>query len=154
MRCKILVFCALLTCSAVAAMAQAPGAFTLSCGKPIVSQEITKSTLIGTFNCTSTATVNGLPFKGLTFSSYALYGASENNVWGVIVGALTNGDQVFFEYHNIVPVRNGATGIGNFSYKIVGGTGSANGIAGSGSCKAETTPDGSQLDCVGVYATR
>jgi hypothetical protein len=156
MRCKFLALCALFAGLATMARAQAPGSFTIQCGPQIVTEEITKTWVIGTFNCTTDATINGVPFKTMTHSATAQYGATETNVWGVIVGVLANSDQVFFEYHTVGPVKNGVAGIGTMTYKKVGGTGIANGITGSGTCTVPpSTPSGSPAHpCVGTYATR
>jgi len=155
MKRKIFSICALFAGFAAMAQAQTSGAFTISCGQITVEQQISATSTVGTFTCTTNATINGIPFSGLTFSTTAQSGATVNNVWGVIVGTLTNGSEVFFEYHNVVPARNGAAvGTGTLSYKIVGGTGIANGITGSGTCKTALTSTGSEDSCVGNYAIR
>ena len=163
MKCRIVVFCALLAASAAMARAQvqgtiannapaqAQGAFTITCGPNLVTQEITTATKVGTFNCTTNANVNGVALKGMTWSAYGQYGPSANNVWGVIVGTLASGDQVYFTYYTVDTVKNGVIVSGSTTYKIVGGTGAVNGISGSGTCGV---PVGPVRDCMGTYATR
>jgi hypothetical protein len=98
----------------------------------IVSQNITPSSYVFTFTATTTAQINGVAIKGLTFSGYAQSGPAEFHVWGVIVGELANGDQVTFMYQRVSPVRNGVTLEGTLTYKIVGGNRRSNGHHGVG----------------------
>lgn len=152
MKHRILALCALFAGFGAMSHAQASGSFSITCSPDTVSEQISANWVIATFPCTTTANINGVPFKGLTFSSTGQFGPTETNVCGVIVGSLTSGDQVFFEYHTVLPVRNGVAGIGTLTYKIVGGTGIANGITGSGNCKVGAP--GSAESCAGTYATR
>lgn len=161
---RIVVLCALFATFATMAQAQFsstppapqnPGnSFTIKCGGYLVVQQITSTWNVGTINCTTTATVNEVPFQGLTFSETHQTAPTQINVWGVIVGTLTNGDQVYFDYHNVWPVRNGVAGAGTMTYKIVGGTGSANGATGAGTCLLPTASTGgvTQLTCTGNSA--
>jgi hypothetical protein len=56
-------------------------------------------------------------------------------------------------YQRVSPVRNRVTLVGTLTYKIVGGTGVAQGIAGSGTCTVPApTPAGDDLACAGTYA--
>ena len=151
MRFKIFAICALFAGFGAMAQAQTSGPFTISCGQTTVSQQITASWTIATFPCTTNAIINGVAFTGLTFSATAQYGATENNIYGVFVGTLANGSAVYFEYHSIAPVRGPGT---KLSYKIVGGTGTASGISGAGSCNVTVTSTGAEDSCVGNYAIR
>ncbi|MFZ2021701.1 MAG: hypothetical protein WBP71_08845 [Terracidiphilus sp.] len=152
MRRRIFALCALF--AGFATMAQAQANFSINCPPPLVTQEITKTWTVDTFLCTTDGAISGVAFKGLTLSRTLQYGPTEDNVWGVMVGALANGDQVFFDYHTVFPVKNGVAGNGTLTYKMVGGTGLANGITGSGTCKVVSTSGGAQDACVGAYATR
>jgi hypothetical protein len=150
MRLKIALACALFAFTSATPFSQAPGAFTMHSTPVIVSQNITPSSYVFTFTATTTAQINGVAIKGLTFSGYAQSGPAEFHVWGVIVGELANGDQVTFMYQRVSPVRNGVTLEGTLTYKIVGGTGAAKGITGSGSCKIPQA--GLDSVCAGAYA--
>lgn len=157
MRFKIFAICALFAGFGAMAQAQTSGSFTISCSPNTVSQQISATSTIATFPCTTNATINGIAFTGLTFSATGEFSVTEANVWGVIVGTLTNGSEVFFEYHTTFTRRNGVESIPVLSYKIVGGTGIANGISGAGTCKVSTTPSaagGAEDSCVGNYAIR
>lgn len=152
MKVRILVFCALLAGVSAMARAQAPGAFTMHCALPVVQQNVTPSAAVFTKSCTATATINGIAIKGMTFSAYQVDGPTSNTVWGVIVGTLASGDMIYLRYHDVLPVRNGMAGAGDFTYQFAGGTGAVNGIAGSGSCKVETNATGADYQCAGAYA--
>jgi hypothetical protein len=155
MKGRIIALCALVAGLAAMARAQAPGSFSVKCNPKVVNQEISSTWDVGTFTCTTDAAISGVPFKGLMVSATSQYAPAETNVWGVFVGTLANNDQVFFEYHVVAPAKNGVVGIGTMTYKIVGGTGIANGITGSGTCKAAPIAGGGTEDaCVGAYATR
>jgi hypothetical protein len=156
MKCRIFALCVLLAGSAAMAQAQAaPGSFSIKCNPSLVDYKFSATQQIATTTSTTDAAINGVPFKGLTFSTAAQIGATENLIYGVIVGTLANGDLVFFQYsvvsHHAV---NSPSGTGPMSYKIVGGTGAANGISGSGNCTAAgATGLGSEFSCLGTYAT-
>jgi len=166
----IVVLCALfagLTATAGAQMqgqlqapAQARGSFTIQCDPPLVGYLFSSTQTVSAFLCSTNATINGVAFKGLSFSDTglcnsingAMPSACEN--WGVFVGALANGDQVFFQYQ-ATSRRVGTATSGTMSYKIVGGTGSANGISGSGNCNSTGTVGKGTVDaCSGTYALR
>ena len=155
MKVKIAFACALYVFTAVAAtpFAQAPGTFTMH-GNPIpVSQDITPASQVFTFTSTTTAQINGIPIKDLTHSGYGETTATAIKVWGVMVGNLANGDQVYLTYQRVSPVRNRVTQIGTMTYKIVGGTGAIKGITGSGTCTVPPpTAAGNDLACAGTYA--
>jgi hypothetical protein len=134
--------------------AQAPGSFTIKCNPNLVSYAFSSTQTVWTYACTTDGSVNGVPFSGLTFSATNQRVTGGSVIWGVIVGTLTNGDRVFFQFHTDAKAVNGVDTAGETTYKIVGGTGIANGIAGSGSCKGMGAPgQGSQMACVGTYAT-
>jgi hypothetical protein len=153
MKLKIAFGCALFGIAAALTPAQGPATFTMSCSPLEVFQNITSSTKVGTFTCTSTANINGVAFKTLVFSAYSNMTPTEFKVWGVIVGTLANGSQVNFTYQNVHSVRNGVVvGSGSMDYKIASGSGTAKGISGSGTCKGQTNSSGgSDLACVGDY---
>ncbi len=154
MRLKIAFACALFAFTGTTLFAQASGTFTIHTNGVIVTQEITPSTKVWTSTGTTTAQINGVAITGLTFSAYGQTTPGEFRVWGVLVGTLANGDQVTFTYQRIAPMRNGVTLASTMTYKIVGGTGVAKGITGSGTCKPPApTPSGvSDYPCVGAYA--
>src|SRR5580658_10239061 len=149
---KILALCALLAAAAIAqaqtfgspAPAQSSGAFTIKCNPTTVSQTIQPGWTISTFTCQTTATINGVPFTVLTYSATGQVSAAANNVWGVIVGTLANGDQAYFEYHTSGRPGSALT----MTYKMTGGTGIANGMTGSGRCNVPAGA-GSELTCNG-----
>jgi hypothetical protein len=156
MKRKILAICALFAGFAAMGQAQTSGQFSISCGQTTVEQQITATSTISTFPCTTNATINGVAFTGLTFSATGQFDATVANVWGVFVGTLSNGNAVYFEYHTSYTRRNGVDSIPVLTYKIVGGTGIATGISGSGTCKVTgtSTAGGAEDSCVGNYAIR
>jgi hypothetical protein len=149
---KIIALCALLAAAAIAqaqtfgssAPPQSSGAFTIKCNPTTVSQTIQPGWTISTFTCQTTATINGVPIQVLTYSSTGQVSAAANNVWGVIVGTLANGDQAYFEYHTSGRPGSALT----MTYKMTGGTGIANGMTGSGRCNVPAGA-GSELTCNG-----
>jgi len=167
MKHRIVVLCALFagfaatTVAQVQGQGQAPtqaqdsGSFTIKCDPTLVDYQISSTQSVMTYLCQTTATINGVAFRGLAFSQFSLSNGAEAEDRGVIVGTLANGDQVFFEYQ-AASRRTGSTGTaGTLSYKIVGGTGNASGISGSGNCKATgTVGKGAEQACVGTYAVR
>jgi hypothetical protein len=163
---RIVVLCALLTgLTATAgaqmqgqlqapAQAQAQGSFTIQCNPTLVGYLISSTQTISTYLCSTNATINGVAFKGLTFSETSQFNSTESEAWGVFVGALANGDQMYFEYQASAR-RSGTSTSGTMSYKIVGGTGSANGMSGSGNCNSTgTVGKGTVQTCSGTYAAR
>ena len=135
--------------------AQASGSFSIKCNPTLVNYPFSSTQAVMTYLCATDATINGVAFKELAFSQSSLSNGSESEDWGVFVGALANGDQVFFEFQ-AASRRTGSTGTsGTMSYKIVGGTGIANGMSGSGTCKAiGAVGKGSEQSCAGTYAVR
>jgi len=139
--------------AAAAAQAQATGTFTITCAGNTLFQTIAAGREVGTFTCTSTAQVNGVPVKQVTFSSYTERAATEVHVWGVFVATLENGDQVNADYQTLAPARGGVARSGTLTYKLVGGSGIAKGIAGSGTCAITVPAPDSSIDaCTGAYA--
>jgi hypothetical protein len=137
----------------VQAPARASGSFTLQCDPPLVGYQFSSTQSVTAYLCETDATINGVAFKGLAFSQTGQGNATEAEDWGVFVGALANGDQVFFQYQATWR-RIGSTGTtATMSYKIVGGTGIANGISGSGNCNATgTVGKSNEKTCSGAYA--
>lgn len=156
MRCSTLALCTLIAALAAMARAQAPGSFSIKCNPAMVNYQFDPTQAISTQACTTDAVISGVPFKALTFSQAVQYGATENSTYGVIVGTLASGDQVFFEFHTLAQhAVNAPNGVGSTTYKIVGGTGAAAGISGSGNCTgAGAKGEGSELACIGAYVTR
>ena len=153
MRLKIAFACALFAFTSTTLFAQAAGTFTIHSGPVIVSQDITPTTQVFTSAGTTTAQVNGVAITGVKFSGYGQTTPTAVKVWGVMVGSLANGDQINMIYQRVSPVRNRVTLVGTLTYKIVGGTGTAKGIAGSGTCTVPApTPAGDDLACAGTYA--
>lgn len=151
----IIALCVLVAGLAATAHAQAPGSFTISCNPTLVAYQFTATQSVSTFTCTTNATINGVPFSGLTFSQAVDGTASERNVWDVAVGTLANGNQVFLQFHTVARAINAVSSTGTTTYKIVGGTGIANGISGSGTCNGTGVQGkGSEMACIGSYATR
>ena len=136
-----------------ASQAAAPGSFTIKCNPTLVSYAFSATQTVWTYACTTDGAVNGVSFSGLTFSATNQRVTGGSVIWGVIVGTLTNGDRVFFQFHTDAKAVNGVDTAGTTTYTIVGGTGIANGIKGSGTCKSSGAPgQGSEMDCVGTYA--
>jgi len=137
------------------APAQASGSFSIKCNPTLVDYQFSSTQAVMAYLCATDATINGVAFKELAFSQSSLSNGAESEDWGVIVGALANGDQVFFEFQ-AASRRTGSTSTSaTMSYKIVGGTGTANGMSGSGTCKATgTVGKGAEQTCVGTYAVR
>jgi hypothetical protein len=140
------------------APAQAAGSFTIQCDSTLVSYLFTPTEAVMTYFCQTNATINGVAFKNLALSQVSegnSSAATQARDWGVMVGALANGDEVFFEYQDATR-RVGSTGVsGTMAYKIVGGTGSASGITGSGNCNMTgTVGKGNEQSCSGTYAIR
>ncbi|MFZ0036237.1 MAG: hypothetical protein WAK91_02365 [Candidatus Acidiferrales bacterium] len=153
MRLKIAFACALFALAAATSFAQAPGAFTIHSGTVIVSQDITPTSQVFTSTGTTTAQINGVAITGLKYSGYGETTPTAIKVWGVMIGALANGDQINMIYQRVSPVRNRVTLVGTLTYKIVGGTGVAKGITGSGTCTVPPpTPTGNDMACAGSYA--
>lgn len=139
------------------APAQAPGSgsFTIKCNPDLVTYRFSPTQTIATYTCTTDGAINGVAFTGLTFSQTHETNGRETKNWGVIVGTLTNGDMVFFEYQAVAEQTSATTNAATMSYQIVGGTGIANGISGSGSCKAiGAAGKGNEQACAGTYAVR
>jgi hypothetical protein len=137
------------------APAQASGSFTMQCNPVLVSYLFTSTEEIMAYLCQTDAKINGVAFTGLAFSQVSLINASESEDRGVFVGALANGDQVFFEFQGSSRRTSNTTTAATMSYKIVGGTGSANGISGSGNCnETGTIGQAHEQTCVGTYALR
>jgi hypothetical protein len=137
------------------APAPASGSFSIKCSPNLVSYAFSQTQTVWTYACTTDAAVNGVPFGGLTFSATNQRVTGGSVIWGVIVGTLTNGDRVFFQFHTDAKAVNGVDTAGETTYKIVGGTGIANGIAGSGTCKGSGAPgQGSEMACAGGYTVR
>ncbi len=135
--------------------AQAPGTFTNKCNPNLVSYQFSPTQVIWTFNCTTDAAINGVAFTGLTYSLTSEGNAAAEKNWGVMVGTLANGDQVFFEIQGVDQKTSATSNAGTMSYKIVGGTGIANGISGSGTCKTNGAQGkGGVQTCAGAYAIR
>lgn len=168
MKYRFAVLCTLFACMAAMAKAQgqfpiqtpaqAAGSFSIQCNSTLVSYLFTPTEAVMTYLCQTNATINGVAFKNLTLSQVSQgnsASATEARDWGVMVGALANGDQVYFEYQDATR-RVGSTGVaGTMSYKIVGGTGSATGISGSGNCNMTgTVGKGNEQSCTGTYALR
>ena len=156
MRSRIFVLCALCVGFAAMARAQAPGqvngSFSLTCNPAPYLYDFGSAQQLSMASCTTTATANGLAYSGLTRSTYlqvvkADQGVLHNEAWGFMVGTLTNGDQVYIETYG-VSEQIGANSNATMSYKIVGGTGTANGFSGSGTCRgAGGLGRGSQWTC-------
>ena len=154
MKHRIFALCTLFAGLATMAQAQAQGSFTMKCNPTLVNYQFSATQQISTFTCTTDATVNGVAFNGLTFSETSQVTTSGGDSWGVIVGALANGGQVFFQFTAVAHKASSTSGTAQMSYKIVGGTGTANGITGSGTCNAtEGQGTGSEQTCVGTYTT-
>lgn len=155
MKLRIFALCALFAGFAALSRAQAPGTFSIKCNPTLLVYQFTATQSVSTFTCTTDAVINGVPFNGLTFSQTVQGTARDRNVWDVVVGALANGDQVFFQMHTVAGAISSVSSTGTTTYKIVGGTGIANGISGSGTCKGTGVQGkGSEMTCVGAYATR
>jgi hypothetical protein len=165
MKHRILVLCALFagftTTAAAQAQgqiqaqgpAQAPGSFTIKCSPTLVGYQFSSTQTVSAYSCTTDATINGVAVNGLTFSQTNQAISGETRAWGVIVGSLTNGDLVFFEFQAVSRDTSSTGSAATMSYKIVGGTGIANGISGSGTCKATgTVGKGNEQTCTGTYA--
>lgn len=134
--------------------AQAPGTFTIKCNPDLVTYRFTATQTIATYTCTTDGAINGVAFTGLTFSQTHETNGRETKNWGVIVGTLANGNQVYFEYQAVAEQTSATANVATMSYQIVGGTGIANGISGSGSCKAiGAAGKGNEQACTGTYAT-
>jgi len=159
MKHRIVVLCALFAGFTATAAAQAParasGSFTIQCDSALVVYQFSSTQSVMAYQCATNATINGVSFKGLAFSQTSQGNATEAEDRGVFVGALANGDQVFFQYQS-TSHRTGSTGTAlTMSYKIVGGTGIANGISGSGTCNGTgTVGKGNEQTCSGTYAVR
>jgi hypothetical protein len=152
---RIFALCALFAGVATVAQAQAPGSFTIKCSPSLVVYQFSATQSIWTYTCTTDAVINGVPITGLTFSQTAQGTAIARDAWGVIVGSLANSDKVFFQFNVAAHNTSSVTNAGILSYKIVGGTGIANGISGSGTCSGTGVQGGgSESTCVGAYATR
>jgi hypothetical protein len=137
------------------ASAPASGSFTMQCNPVLVSYLFTSTEEIMAYLCQTDAKINGVAFTGLAFSQVSLINSSESEDRGVFVGALANGDQVFFEFQGSSRRTSNTTTVATMSYKIVGGTGSANGISGSGNCnETGTIGQAHEQTCVGTYALR
>jgi hypothetical protein len=137
------------------APAPASGSFTMQCTPVIVSYLFTSTEQIMAYVCETDATINGVAFKGLAFSQVSLGNTSGSEDRGVIVGTLANGDQVFFQFQGSSRRTSNTTSAATMSYKIVGGTGSATGISGSGTCnETGTIGQAHEQTCVGTYALR
>jgi hypothetical protein len=135
--------------------AQAPGSFTIKCNPTLVTYQFTATQTVSAYACTTDAMINGVAINGLTFSQTNISTPSETQNWGVIVGSLINGDLVFFQYQALARKTSAVTDAATMSYKIVGGTGIANGISGSGTCKAVgAVGQGTEQACVGAYVIR
>ena len=135
--------------------APASGSFTIQCQPTLVGYQFSSTQTVSAYVCTTDATINGVAFKGLAFSQVSLGNTSGSEDRGVIVGALANGDQVFFQYQATSRRTSNTTSAATMSYKIVGGTGIANGISGSGNCSATgTNGKGNEQTCVGTFAVR
>jgi len=153
MKHRIVVLCVLVASFAATARAQAPGSFAIKCNPATVSYQFSPTEEISSFVCTTDAMINGVAFNGLTFSQANETVGGESKDWGVIVGSLVNGSLVFFQYQAVAARTGAATGVATMSYKIVGGTGTAIGISGSGTCKAAGGVETVQA-CVGAYVIR
>jgi hypothetical protein len=137
------------------APAQSQGSFTMQCTPVIVSYLFTSTEQIMAYVCQTDATINGVAFKGLAFSQVSLGNTSGSEDRGVIVGTLANGDQVFFQFQGSSRRTSNTTSAATMSYKIVGGTGSATGISGSGTCnETGTIGQAHEQTCVGTFAVR
>jgi len=135
--------------------AQAPGTFTIKCNPDRVTYPFSATQSIWTYVCTTDGTINGVAFNGLTFSQTGISSASETKSWGVIVGSLVNGSMVFFQFQAVAHKTSSSSNAATVSYKIVGGTGIASGISGSGNCnETDALGKGSEMACAGAYATR
>jgi hypothetical protein len=167
MKDSIVVLCALFAGFAATASAQvqgqiqaqspapASGSFTMQCQPTLVTYLFSSTEGVMAYLCETDATINGVAFKGLAFSQVSQGNASGSEDRGVIVGALANGDQVFFQYQATSRRTGNTTSAATMSYKIVGGTGIANGISGSGNCNATgTIGKGNEQTCTGTYAVR
>ncbi len=137
------------------APAPAPGSFNIKCNPDLVTYRFSATQTIATYTCTTDGAINGVAFKELTFSQTHQTSGSETKNWGVIVGTLANGDMVFFEYQAVAEQTSAVNNVAKMSYTIVGGTGIANGISGSGTCSAVgAAGKGNEQACVGTYAVR
>jgi hypothetical protein len=151
MKCRIFVLCALLAGLAAATQAQAPGSFAINCNPNLVGYPFTATQSIQTHTCTTDAKINGVAFTVLTFSSYAQTTKTASSNWAVIVGTLANGDQVFFTFHADWTPTSSLSSVGTTTYKMVGGTGIATGISGSGTCKDTALQGkGNEMACSGT----
>jgi hypothetical protein len=141
--------------SQVQAPAQAAASFTIQCQPTLVTYLFTSTEGVMAYLCETNATINGVAFQGLAFSQVSQGNASGSEDRGVIVGALANGDQVFFQYQATSRRTGNTTSAAIMNYKIVGGTGTATGITGSGTCNATgTIGKGNVQNCSGTYAVR
>jgi hypothetical protein len=137
------------------APAPASGSFTMQCNPTLVTYLFTSTEGVMAYLCQTSATINGIAFQGLAFSQVSLGNTSGSEDRGVIVGALANGDQVFFQYQATSRRTSNTTSAAIMNYKIVGGTGIANGISGSGTCNATgTIGQGNVQTCTGTVALR
>lgn len=137
------------------APAPASGSFTIKCNPDLVTYRFSATQTIATYTCTTDGAISGVAFKELTFSQTHQSNGNETKNWGVIVGTLTNGDMVYFEYQALAEQTSAVNNVAKMSYTIVGGTGIANGISGSGNCNAVgAAGKGNEQTCVGTYAVR
>ena len=107
------------------------------------------------YGCQTNGAINGVAIREMTASQVSQSNSAtptSTDFWGVIVGSLANGTEVFFEYQGSNRMV-GSTGFsGTMAYKIVGGTGSLSGIIGSGNCNITGTVGKGNVDnCAGTY---
>ena len=137
------------------APAPAPGSFSIKCNPNLVINQYTATQSIWTYTCSTDAAINGVAFKGLTFSETGDGNDSGKNTWGVIVGTLANGNEVYFQFHGTARKTSTVTSAGTLSYTIVAGSGTASGISGSGTCNGTGAQGkGSEWTCAGSYTVR
>ncbi len=67
------------------------------------------------------------------------------------MGSLVNGDLVLFRYQAVAERTSDSTNAATMSYKVVGATGIAHGMSGSGNCKGNGT---NVQACVGSFGVR
>ena len=156
-RCLLPLLC--LTLPTVAAQAQSPlkNAWKCSVVEPVaavpVAGQANHAYSVYQVNCTSTGgEIAGVKEKGGTATEFAEVKGNASKGHGIFVETLDNGDTITYDY-TFTSTMNGkvATAAGS-TWKIVGGTGKAKGIKGTGVCKGKGNPDASlDLQCTGSH---
>ena len=157
MKYKMLCSLALFAFAAAVTPAQTPLTMTGSCTKPAAQtipagdrEDHSYSVASGT--CTAKQEVNGAKSTTGAYAAYGETSGTHAKGSGTYVVTFEGGDKLYYDYQETTTLKDGAMVSGTNKWRIIGGTGKMKGTKGSGTCKYDPQPDGTNsYECTGTY---